>query len=666
MKYTKYFLLIVLAGFLAVSCWEEDVPEAGESRHQVVDLKAVPGDEEVQLSWSMPDGWNPDDFIVYYTDTESETITMYTGGTMSCTIDNLVNDYQYTFYVQAVYDALISNYATVVATPATERFAVTDLLADAGDQYVILTWTKPGTSVLYYTLTWYAENDVDNINTVTLDADVETYALTDIENDLNYYFTLVAVYEKGSSEAATARAMPAYAIPYKIDRETAAVNQPVTFSFNTEEYPTATDVKWTFPDESVLGGNEVQYSFTSAGTQSIKLSATISGITKTWTIEMEIREYVVWYSDWMQDGTTYNGLKGACPVFSPDGSTVYIITFSKITGLYAFDLLTGDLKWRYIPDTNAGSYNPLTVNPVTGDIYYGTTTAGLFYAVTAEGELKWMFTGTQSMQSCAPAVSADGSVVFICDKSGNTFAVDAASGTQIWSFAAGTAGTGLLVNGEELVVGATSAIYFLNVNDGTQIAKVTPAKSMTDISGFAVNADKTIAYVPNTGGYISSINLQTHAMVVDGFLAVSNNVYEPVVAPDGTVFFGSKDGSVCNVNADLTTVNWTYDTGISNAFNYSHPCVDADNRFYITSGGSSNVNFIFSSSGTVVDSWTYEPDDAQQKQMGGNNFLDGVLYSGFIGSSSANGLFVGKYVGGERASGWSTHGGDICGSCCVK
>lgn len=52
--------------------------------------------------------------------------------------------------------------------------------------------------------------------------------------------------------------------------------------------------------------------------------------------------------------------------------------------------------------------------------------------------------------------------------------------------------------------------------------------------------------------------------------------------------------------------------------------------------------------------------------MGGNNYLDGVIYSAFIGGSSKNGVFVGKYVGGERASSWSTHGGDICGSCCVK
>ena len=35
----------------------------------------------------------------------------------------------------------------------------------------------------------------------------------------------------------------------------------------------------------------------------------------------------------------------------------------------------------------------LTVNPVTGDIYYGTTSAGQFYAITPEGELKDIETG---------------------------------------------------------------------------------------------------------------------------------------------------------------------------------------------------------------------------------------------------------------------------------
>ena len=65
----------------------------------------------------------------------------------------------------------------------------------------------------------------------------------------------------------------------------------------------------------------------------MKLSATINGNVRTWNLEVEIREYVVYSTDWAQDGSNYNGFKGSCPVFSPDGKTVYIITFNKVAGL---------------------------------------------------------------------------------------------------------------------------------------------------------------------------------------------------------------------------------------------------------------------------------------------------------------------------------------------
>lgn len=109
----KKIINLLLISFIAAgltACWSEDIPEAGAARHQVTDLTATPGDEEVLLAWSLPEGWNPTDFIVYYTDADSETITLRTGGEMNCTVGGLVNDTQYTFYVQAVYGKLVSNY----------------------------------------------------------------------------------------------------------------------------------------------------------------------------------------------------------------------------------------------------------------------------------------------------------------------------------------------------------------------------------------------------------------------------------------------------------------------------------------------------------------------------------------------------------------------------
>ena len=52
--------------------------------------------------------------------------------------------------------------------------------------------------------------------------------------------------------------------------------------------------------------------------------------------------------------------------------------------------------------------------------------------------------------------------------------------------------------------------------------------------------------------------------------------------------------------------------------------------------------------------------------MGGNNLLNGVVYSALVGDKGINGKLVGIGVGYDRAPGWSTHGGDLCGSCCIK
>ena len=202
----KKIINLLLISFIAAgltACWSEDIPEAGAARHQVTDLTATPGDEEVLLSWSLPEGWNPTDFIVYYTDADSETVTLRTGGEMNCTVGGLVNDTQYTFYVQAVYGKLVSNYVAAVGRPATTRFPVTDLTVDAGDSFVSLAWTKPATTVLSYTLSYYNEDTPDNVEQQTLDKDATSVTLDKLINDKNYYFSLTANYEKGASEPAT-------------------------------------------------------------------------------------------------------------------------------------------------------------------------------------------------------------------------------------------------------------------------------------------------------------------------------------------------------------------------------------------------------------------------------------------------------------------------------
>ena len=660
------FIILTAAGLsLSVtSCWKENLPEAGAARHQVTDLKAVPGDEEAQLSWSMPEGWNPTEYLITYTD--GDKISLRTSE-KSYSITGLTNGETYTFEVQAVYGDLISGAVSAAAKPTTSRFAVSDLVAEGSANMVILTWTKPSTNVTSYTLTYSSDNTA--AQEISIEADKESYTVDELENDVIYTFSLVANYAKGPSEPVVAKAMPALAVPYFLDRTTAAVNQPVKFTFNTEGYPSATNVRWTFPDGKILTGTEVSYGIPSSGTQHVTLTVHLGDKDKSWNIELQIRDYVVNYIDWECVGANYNGFKGSCPVFSPDGKTVYNITFNKTTCLYAFNVETGELAWAYKPSTVAGSYNMLTVNPVTGDIYFGTQTAGQFYCVNAKGDLKWKFDGAGSMKSAAPAVNKDGSVVFIGDGAGNIFALDAASGSKKWSAALGSAAAGLLVNGNELVAGAVNGtVTFYNTADGTVITSL-KFPCMTDITGFAVGNDKRTVYLPAKTA-MCSFDLETRAILVESLSVADNNLYEPVVAPNGNVYVAGKDNCVYCLDKDLTRVVWKYQHTdaagkVVNAFNYSHTCVDTENHLYITSGQTGNVSYIFNADGKVKESWTYGSSN-QQKQMGGNNYLNGVLYSAFVGNTGDNGAFYGKYVGGERANTWSTHGGDICGSCCLK
>lgn len=612
----------------------------------------------------MPEGWNPTEYLITYTD--GDKISLRTSE-KSYSVTGLTNGETYTFEVQAVYGDLISGAVSAAAKPATSRFAVSDLVAEGSANMVILTWTKPSTNVTSYTLTYSSDNTA--AQEISIEADKESYTIDELENDVIYTFSLVANYAKGPSEPAVAKAMPALAVPYFLDRTTAAVNQPVKFTFNTEGYPSATNIRWTFPDGKILTGTEVSYGIPSSGTQQVILTIHLGDKDKSWTIELQIRDYVVNYIDWECVGANYNGFKGSCPVFSPDGKTVYNITFNKTTCLYAFNVETGELAWVYKPSTVAGSYNMLTVNPVTGDIYFGTQSAGQFYCVNAKGDLKWKFDGAGSMKSAAPAVNKDGSVVFIGDGAGNIFALDAASGSKKWSAALGSAAAGLLVNGNELIAGAVNGtVTFYNTADGTVISSL-KFPCMTDITGFAVGNDKRTVYLPAKTA-MCSFDLNTRAILVESLSVADNNLYEPVVAPNGNVYVAGKDNCVYCLDKDLTKVVWKYQHTdaagkVVNAFNYSHPCVDTENHLYITSGQTGNVSYIFNADGTIKESWTYGSSN-QQKQMGGNNYLNGVFYSAFVGNTGDNGAFYGKYVGGERANTWSTHGGDICGSCCLK
>ena len=666
--------ICILSGLaaLAASCWTEDIPEAGAARHQVEALTATPGDEEVTLAWEIPDGWNPTDYIVFYTDEESQTVTLRTGGASRYVVDKLTNGISYNFNVQAVYGKLISNAVTVAGRPSTSRLPVTDLtVTDTGDGYVALAWSAPSTLVEKYTLSYYIEDMPGDIRTQEIGKEQTAYRCEGLTNDKTWFFLLAAEYAKGPAEADVVRAMPTKAIPYFISSETAAVDQPVTFEFNRTAYADASDVTWTFPDGAVLTGDKVLSGFKTTGNQTVMLSAKIDGSSREWKITVEIRPYVVKFMDWEQaDGAKYESPTYTCPVLSPDAGTVYVNTGNKVSNLYAFDVRTGKNKWTFRPtdngDMQAESKSMVAVNPVSGDIYYGTSAGGQFYAVKPDGTLHWKFSKCGSMNSAPPAVSADGTVVYIADAKGALYALDAETGTERWSapYAAGSCGYGLLVNGGEGVLAAKTAIHFVNAADGTKIEAV--SVSIVNSIGFAVSPDRKKAYFAYATT-LAAVDLDSHTLYARS-AAGGDNYYQPIVAGDGTVFAGTKDGYVRFFSPDLQTmIHEEQPSSVKkNTFNFTRPLVDANNRFYIMASGNSTEDSLvleYDTSGNKISDWSYTQNNCQN----GCNLADGVLYTVNQGSGDGgNGLFIGKYIGAARGRGWSSHGGDHCGSGCIQ
>lgn len=670
----KLIHICILSGLaaLAASCWTEDIPEAGAARHQVEALTATPGDEEVTLAWEIPDGWNPTDYIVFYTDEESQTVTLRTGGASRYVVDKLTNGISYNFNVQAVYGKLISNAVTVAGRPSTSRLPVTDLtVTDTGDGYVALAWSAPSTLVEKYTLSYYIEDMPGDIRTQEIGKEQTAYRCEGLTNDKTWFFLLAAEYAKGPAEADVVRAMPTKAIPYFISSETAAVDQPVTFEFNRTAYADASDVTWTFPDGTVLTGDKVLSGFKTTGNQTVMLSAKIDGSSREWKITVEIRPYVVNFMDWEQaDGAKYESPTYTCPVLSPDAGTVYVNTGNKVSNLYAFDVRTGKNKWTFRPtdngDMQAESKSMVAVNPVSGDIYYGTSAGGQFYAVKPDGTLHWKFSKCGSMNSAPPAVSADGTVVYIADAKGALYALDAETGTERWSapYAAGSCGYGLLVNGGEVVLAAKTAIHFVNAADGTKIEAV--SVSIVNSIGFAVSPDRKKAYFAYATT-LATVDLDSHTLYARS-AAGGDNYYQPIVAGDGTVFAGTKDGYVRFFSPDLQTmIHEEQPSSVKkNTFNFTRPLVDANNRFYIMASGNSTEDSLvleYDTSGNKISDWSYTQNNCQN----GCNLADGVLYTVNQGSGDGgNGLFIGKYIGAARGRGWSSHGGDHCGSGCIQ
>lgn len=305
-------------------------------------------------------------------------------------------------------------------------------------------------------------------------------------------------------------------------------------------------------DSAVIGTTEVNGEFTLTLTDAAWIAATNDSITSSPVIGA--------------DGTVYVG--------SNDGS------------FYAFNGSDGSVKWRYsiVP----ASLIDTCVAAIDGEgvIYFGASNGNLYALVDAgsSATLKWSAALGGPITN-APAIAVDGTIYIRIDKGTSSanaeaqlVALDGGSGAIKWRYSFGTeasyASPSIAADGTVYVAGGDSALH-----------AVTPAGSRkwrfaTDGQVYSSPAIDTAGnvYFASINGTILSVSaggVQRWRASVGGFVSSS------LALANGTAYFGSYDHRLYALDMDSGVVRWSY--LMNDEVRASSPAVAQDGSVFIGS-----------------------------------------------------------------------------------
>lgn len=313
------------------------------------------------------------------------------------------------------------------------------------------------------------------------------------------------------------------------------------------------------------------------------------------------------------NANTSGNTSSLCTLSAVEGTTYMIkvdTTSSSSTG--QFVLCVSDSLWQY------ATLDVITSSPAMakdGTVYFGGND-GYLYALNPDGTLKWKASlpngqdsagvavaddgtilapardgylrafqpdGTQRWQLSlsaalfnSPAISSDG-LVFIKTYDGNVVAVDLATGTLKWSYAAGTtdsfAGPVIGRDGTIYCGGTDGYFHAIKPQTGTLLWKY-PVDA--EIYTSAAIDDQGNLYFASTGGTLYSLTSTGQLRWKRSFSASITS--SPVVS-DGTVYLAGYDKYLHALNTADGSERWAYALG--NEVRSSGAAIDSDGTIYI-------------------------------------------------------------------------------------
>jgi outer membrane protein assembly factor BamB len=257
---------------------------------------------------------------------------------------------------------------------------------------------------------------------------------------------------------------------------------------------------------------------------------------------------------------------------------------------------------------------PAITEPFFGafdDMIYVADTAGVVWAFADAGSgrrLRWsVFLGPN--HNIYSGVTVDDGKVFVADLSGALTALDAGSGTRLWSIDAGLGAmktTPAVTNGI-VYVGGDEGVAAFRSADGSLVWRFPPA------------------FPPLVRGIVRPLMLQPR---VTSSIVVANN--RAHVFTNAGVLFA--------LRADTGAIDWVRDLGLATcqfAFFCSTPAVTA-HTVYIGSGGNGSINALNADNGNVR--WQRAVPGYMMNSSPA--YANGVLYATGQASGGSSGVFV--------------------------
>jgi outer membrane protein assembly factor BamB len=234
---------------------------------------------------------------------------------------------------------------------------------------------------------------------------------------------------------------------------------------------------------------------------------------------------------------------GSSDISSPivDAGALYV--GSDDNNLYAIDIMTGNLKWRYT--ANGKIFTPTAID---GNVFFPSAD-NFIYALDSDGNLKWKYkTGSSS---ASPPVIYNDILYGGCDR--YICAIYVINGSLKWKYA-----TNSLIESAPAI--AQGMIYF----------------GSNDNNIYAIDKNKNLKWQYKTGGKVSS-----SPSVVNGILYIGSNDNNIYALDSGTgelkwskktgdwikssaavfgnsVYIGSDDNALYDLNIDNGDIIWTF------------------------------------------------------------------------------------------------------------